>query len=155
MARNVKFIIVEEDGVDLVDREEMLFLPELMPFSHPNVSASNVKDAILESYGSKVTGTLVTPASITSSSGVIVSNVFRETMFLEGSGGAVDITCNPQISPATILGSELTLIGSSDSNSVKIQNGNGVHVSGTIILKLRSTLKLIWDGIMWTELCRN
>lgn len=155
MARNVKFIIVEENGIDLVDREEMLFLPELMPFSHPNVSASNVRDAILESYGSHTTGTLVTPASITSSSGIIVSNVFRETMFIEGSGGAVDITCNPQISPATIVGSELTLIGTSDSKRVKIQNGDGVHLHGTMVLRLRDTLKLIWDGIMWTELCRN
>lgn len=51
MPDTVKVIIGERNGVELLDNEEYVLIPENIPFSSPGVVSDNVKDAILETNG--------------------------------------------------------------------------------------------------------
>lgn len=48
MPDDVKFTIVEKNGVELQFAEEKRFIPSEMPFSEPGFTADNVHDAIIE-----------------------------------------------------------------------------------------------------------
>jgi hypothetical protein len=45
----VKLLIVERNGVDLQDQEEVILDADMVPFDAPGFTADNVKDAIIES----------------------------------------------------------------------------------------------------------
>lgn len=103
-----------------------------------------------------ITGTRASPNSIVAGTGVSFSGTNARNMwFIQGSGGHVDITANPQIVAATTVGQELLLIGRSDSNTVKFENTNGLSLNGACILGEDDSLTLVWDGSNWLEIGRN
>ena len=124
-------------------------------------SPLNDADAATKSYvdgvagGQTITGSRASPIAITASGGITAADVIAETIFLQGSAGAVDITAEPQISAATLIGSKLILIGCSDTNTVKLDHGTGLDLNGSITLKLSAVLGLMWDGTAWLELFRT
>ena len=73
-------------------------------------------------------------------------------------GGAVDITAVPQIIVGT-QGNRLTLVGTSDTNTVQVDDGDGVTLTGgaSIILKEGTKLTLVFNDstTSWTELIRE
>jgi len=76
---------------------------------------------------------------------------------VQGSGGAVTITANPQIS-AGFDGEEIIIEGGDDTNTVTIVNGNGVHLhGGSAILSDHDYVKLVYssDDAQWEEVSRN
>jgi len=103
---------------------------------------------------SRVTGTRAAPTAIVAGTGVTVAGVAREIKFITGSGGAVDVTANPQVAAGT-TGQELILIGRSDVNTVTLENGTGLALNGTCVLSEGSTLHLVYDGTNWAEVTRN
>jgi len=78
-------------------------------------------------------------------------------MSITGDGGAIDITANPQIAAGTADGQLLILRGTSDSNTVQIDNENGVHVHGRAILRDHDQLTLMYHSgdSAWEEVSRN
>lgn len=102
-----------------------------------------------------VSGTRAAPNSITAAGGITATSNSRTMMFIQGSGGAVTVTANPQISAGTILGQELILIGRSDTNSITLSDGTGLSLNGPITLSADSVLSLVWDGTNWTEVSRR
>lgn len=104
---------------------------------------------------SVVTGTRASPTAIVAGTGVVVAGVAREIQFVTGSGGAVDVSANPQIAAGAYTGQELILIGRSDTNTVKLENGAGLALNGTCVLSEGSTIELVWDGSNWAEVTRN
>jgi len=78
-------------------------------------------------------------------------------MRIQGSGGAVDITANPQISAGT-SGAFLMLEGQSDSNTVKLDDGAGLSLhGGSFTMKNHDMLTLVYSGndSTWHEVSRN
>lgn len=75
----------------------------------------------------EVNGTIVyTPSSIqnvTAAGGITVTH--RVTR-VQGSDGPVDITSDPQIGAGTADGEEACIVGQSDTNTVKLENGAGL-----------------------------
>jgi len=73
-------------------------------------------------------------------------------------GGAIDITINPQISAGS-QGDILTVEGTSDTDTVLLENGNGVELSGGVnyTFKNGSIMTLVYDAIKskWVETSRN
>ena len=76
--------------------------------------------------------------------------------FIEGSGGAVDVSANPQIAAGTVVGQVLILVGCDDTNTVYFEDGTGLEMkAGGLRMKDGSIIAFIWDGTNWCELFRN
>lgn len=125
-----------------------------------NISSTNVQSALEELQGDinslhAVTSTFGSPTSVTALGGITPAGKFDETLFLKGSSGAVDISANPQIAAGTILGQRLTLVGCSDTDTLKLEHGTGLIMNGPCTLKAGSIIKLIWIGSNWAEVARN
>lgn len=90
---------------------------------------------------------------ITAAGGITPIKSFHE---IEGSGGNVTITANPQIAAGT-EGQILILEGEDDTKKVTINNGNGVHLHGQAVIGDNDVLTLIYDTSdnEWKELSRN
>lgn len=102
-----------------------------------------------------VTGTKASPSAIVAGTGIAFAGVARDffhTWFIQGSGGAVDVSANPQIAAGTAVGQKLRLIGCSDTNTVNLNDGTGLKLSAADrLLSEYSVLELEWDGSNWVE----
>ena len=87
-----------------------------------------------------------------------VTTAMQATSYIKvrGSGGHVDITANPQIALGT-AGQIITLQGSSDTQTVKLEDGNGLKLSMSIPFTLKNgdMIQLIYDGSDWREMFRQ
>jgi hypothetical protein len=94
-------------------------------------------------------------ANIVAGTGITVTNTI---MKVQGSGGAVDITANPQI-VAGVDGQIVIIKGSSDSNTVLLENGTGLILESASSMTLGNldTIRLIYDqsSSSWIELSRS
>jgi hypothetical protein len=103
-----------------------------------------------------VTGTRASPSAIIAGTGIaFTGTTARQMWFIQGSGGAVDVSANPQIAAATTVGQELVLVGRSDANTVTLEDGTGLDLNGDITLAASTVLSLVWDGTNWVEMSRS
>jgi hypothetical protein len=100
-----------------------------------------------------------TPSSttnITAGGGVTVANGI---MRIQGSGGAIDITVNPQIVAGTADGQLVVIKGQSDANTVKFDDGTGLQLSSGVSFTVGQgdILVLMYDTAdgLWIELRRS
>jgi hypothetical protein len=93
---------------------------------------------------------------ITAVGGITVTNA---TMRIQGDGGPVEITANPQITPSGTDGQVVFLHGSDDTNTVTIHDGDGLHLhSGSkLIMGEHDHIMLQYDtsGGLWEEVSTN
>ena len=107
------------------------------------------------SYVGQITGTRASPSLIVAGTGIAFTGAFAEnTWFIAGSGGAVDISANPQIVAGT-LGQRLRLVGRHAINTVQLDTGTGLWLNGTCILGEGEILNLWCDGVSWVEQSRS
>lgn len=102
-------------------------------------------------------GTPGSPNVITAVGGISILGNQRELQFIKGSG-VVTITANPQIEAGTTLGQELILQGEDNTNTVTLNNGNGLNLSGAIVIGATgpgSQIYLVWNGTVWSEVSRR
>lgn len=98
-----------------------------------------------------------TPATqiITAAGGINPTNTYIR---IAGSGGNVNITRNPQILTG-LNGQQLLLLGTSDSQRVTIDDGNGVQTSmdQSFHMGIYDTMMLVFDGATtnWVEIYRS
>lgn len=103
-----------------------------------------------------VTGTRASPQNITAGGGIaFTGGQARQLWFAQGSGGHVDVTANPQIAVGSVVGQELLLIGRNDSQTIKLEDGTGLSMNGSIFLAEDVQIKFIWDGTNWAETYRS
>lgn len=109
------------------------------------------------SFGLVVAGAHNAPSAITAAGGIPATTAQRNKRYIQGSGGAVDVTANPQIAAGTNDGDELTLVGCSDTNTVLLENGTGLIMNGPYTMKDGSLIKFNWDAVqsLWLEEYRN
>jgi hypothetical protein len=99
-----------------------------------------------------VSGTAGAPNAITAVGGVSFSgSAYDNVTFIQGSGGAVTVTANPQVAAGSSAGQRLVLVGESGTNTVKLQDGSGLSLNGAWVGGLNSVLGLMWDGSVWLE----
>jgi hypothetical protein len=108
-----------------------------------------------------VSGTMVLmpPASTLSVvAGTGVAPLTNSMLRVVGSGGAVDVSANPQIAVGHD-GQELVIIGTSNTNTVKFNSNNGLSLAGGVPFTLGqgAVLRLIYDGSvgLWREISRS
>ena len=103
-----------------------------------------------------ITGTRAAPSSIVAGTGISFTGLAGHNLwFVAGSGGAVDISANPQIVAGSAVGQELILIGRDATNTVQLDDGTGLSLNGSAILGLDDVVGLIWDGTNWVEMFRR
>lgn len=108
-----------------------------------------------------VVGSRGSPQAITAAGGVPYSASGNTIIFVVGSGGAVVVTANPQVVVGTVVGQTMTIIGTSNTNTVELQTGTGLQLSGAIVLGNttgggnNSSISLVWDGSVWLETART
>jgi len=100
--------------------------------------------------------TVYTPSAttnITAADGITVTNT---EMHIQGDGGPITITANPQI-VAGVNGQIVYIEGKSNTNTVTIQSGNGVHLHGKAIIGEHDMLVLHYEAgdSEWQEVTRN
>lgn len=103
-----------------------------------------------------VTGSTGSPTAVTAAGGITaVAAVPFQTQFVQGSGGAVTVTANPQIAAGSVVGQIYWVIATSDTNTVTIADGTGLSLNGSFIMRANSALQLMWNGSVWSELTRR
>ena len=100
-------------------------------------------------------GTRAAPNNVVGATGIAHNDDQRMMFFAQGSGGPVTVTANPQIAAGSVVGQEIIVIGRSDTNTIRMTNGNGLELNGAVNLAAAEALSLIWDGTVWTETSRN
>lgn len=111
---------------------------------------------IVAGFGEWVaSGTRGAPNAITAAGGITATTEGRQMQFVQGSGGAVDITATPQISAGSRVGQELCLVGCDDTDTLLLENGTGLILDGECLLAADSEIILRWDGTNWREGSRN
>lgn len=103
-----------------------------------------------------VTGTRGAPVLITAVGGITsASTKLGETQFVQGNGGPIVISANPQINVGTIIGQQIRIIGTDNTNTVQLSDGTGLILNGNYIMANNSLVTLVWDGSNWIEVNRN
>jgi hypothetical protein len=123
--------------------------------SASSAAAAAASAALAATYLPTVGGTRAAPTAIVAVSGITATAGIDHTIFIQGSGGAVDVSANPQISAGTTVGQKLRLIARDDTNTVMLEDGTGLSLNGTWIGSADSVLELFWDGTNWVEIGRN
>jgi hypothetical protein len=93
---------------------------------------------------------------ITAVGGITGGMLVKSYVQIRGSGGDVDISANPQIAAGT-TGQIITLQGTSDTQTVKLDDGNGLKLAGGISFTMKNgdIIQFIYDGSDWREMFRQ
>lgn len=96
------------------------------------------------------------PANIVAGTAIaFTAGTQRIMLFVQGSGGHVDMSANPQVQAGTVVGQEMTIIGRNDDQTIKLEDGTGLSLNGEMYLGADSVLVLVWDGSVWVEFSRR
>lgn len=114
-------------------------------------SAAAAANAGASSYRVKLGNSRASPTQVGNS---IAPSLFsRELQFIVGMSGPVDVTLT--VPGGTSVGQELLLMGTDNINTVQLNNGNGLDLSGAAVLGDSDMISLIWDGTNWVEMWRR
>lgn len=98
------------------------------------------------------------PLNVTAGGGISFASVKpRVTIYVQGSGGPVTITANPQIvnTSGNLIGQRLLLIPVSNVNTLTINTGNGIDENGTWIGDANNSIEYEFDGTNYYEINRR
>lgn len=99
-----------------------------------------------------VTGTRASPSAVVAGTGIaFTGSSYFNMWFIEGSGGAVTISANPQIAAGSVVGQRLKLVCRNNTNTVTFSDGTGLDLNGDCVMGSSSILELFWDGTNWVE----
>lgn len=99
-----------------------------------------------------ISGSRASPQLIAALSGIpFVSTTTFTKKYIAGDSGVVIVSANPQIAAGTANGQELLLQSRDATNTVRLDDGNGLVLNGPWIGGLDSVLTLTWDTVNWVE----
>lgn len=105
------------------------------PTADEDFISKGYADAAYGPFTVNAQGTRASPIAITAGGGITpLTGVALQVIYVQGSGGAVNITANPQIVAGDAANQILIVIGCSDTNTVQIDHGDGVVSNGSRIL---------------------
>lgn len=93
------------------------------------------------------------PTSSTVTAGATLSpSVAHHTL---SAASAVTLNTTTSISDGSVSGQMLVLQGTSDTNTITIQDGSNVELNGDIVLGDGDIIGLMFNGTVWRELYRS
>lgn len=103
-----------------------------------------------------ITGSVASPTNITALGGITyLTGYHNQLIYLQGSGGNVTVTANPQISNGNADGDLLELRGCNASQKVTLADGTGLSMNGSFSLGAYDSLVFRWDTQKWVEISRR
>lgn len=103
-----------------------------------------------------VVGTRGAPTSVVAGTGIVAPTSNADHLcYIQGSGGAVDVSANPQIAAGVRDGQIMTLRGRNATNTVLLEDGTGLVMNGAYSVGLDSEIAFRWDTTNWVESYRN
>lgn len=103
-----------------------------------------------------VSGTLGAPISVTASGGVTFSGINPSNYkFLKSNGGSVNISASPQIAIGSVVGQEIVMYFTSDTDILTFEDGDGLDLGATFISANKRILCVFWNGTTWSEKYRR
>ena len=104
-------------------------------------------------YDDEITVSPIT--AITAAGGITVTH---QDMRIIGSGGAINITADPQIAPGKDR-QRVMIQGTDDTNTVQFDDGTGLQLEGGVscVLGKNDTIDLFYDSVesLWIETGRH
>ena len=108
-------------------------------------------------------GTSASPQSIVAATGISLSSItYSNIVWVVGDSGAVTVTATPSITAGTANGQRLLVIGTSNTNTVTLQDeagltGSALRLNGSWVGAKYSILELVWDhnASEWDEISRR
>lgn len=129
------------------------------PGTSGNVLSSNGTSWVSStptSTAPSITGSQASPSAVTAAGGVPFSGSnYQNAIFVSTASGNVTVTANPQVAAGSLVGQKFYIVGTSAANTVTLADGTGLNLNGPITLTNNSSLLLMWDGGVWTELARR
>lgn len=104
-----------------------------------------------------VTGSRGTPTDVEAATAITLTpDVARQLQYIQGDGGHIEVSANPQIPVGTVDGQELTLIGRNNDQTVTYFNGTGLYLkSDSITLGENDIANFVWDTSVWVLQSKN
>jgi hypothetical protein len=116
------------------------------------VAGNNVYELGYITLNDQTLTTVSTPFEVTGLAVLPVFDVpYKQYIYVVGSGGAVDVSVNPVLPPGFYLNQQVAVVGTSDTNTVTIDNGLGTSQNGFITLGLDNVIDYYWNGSYWSE----
>lgn len=107
---------------------------------------------VLDILNPRIKGSRASPIAITSAGLSAIADVLEQVWFVVGSPGAVDLTSvSPQIVAGTRVGQKIEIIGTDNTNTLTLANGNGLVTNGSRVLEDGSAWGARWNGTAWQE----
>jgi hypothetical protein len=95
------------------------------------------------------------------STGTVVAGTGITTVMLSrfmyfNTAAAIDISVDPQIANGT-TGQIITIIGSSDTNTLTLDDSAGLRLTGQMVIGIGDNITLLYEGTIgdWVEICRS
>jgi len=112
-------------------------------------------DAVTLGWFRQIIESWASPKAIVAGTGLVdLPEAWLITAFIEGSGGNVDVSANPQIEAGTLVGQRLLLV-QAGTNAVRWEHGDGLSLNGPFEGLQDMTLELVWTGSLWHEISRR
>lgn len=134
------------------------------PGTSGNVLTSNGTNWVSSapsSFSPSLNGSTGSPQSVSAGSGISLSSIgYVNIAFIVGNGGAVTVTATPSITAGTAVGQVLYVLGTSNTNTVTLQDeaglaGSTLQLNGAWVGGQYSVLQLLWNGSAWNEVSRR
>jgi len=127
-------------------------------YSTENYGATGTGDIVLN-IGATMTDPVITNAprstgTVVAGTGITATMLSRFIYF--NTAAAIDITADPQIANGT-SGQIITIIGSSDTNTLTLDDAAGLRLTGQMVLGIGDNITLFYEGTIgdWIEISRS
>lgn len=94
-------------------------------------------------------------SGITATANQMSTTEMDQVLFVQGDGGAINVTADPQIQAHESVGAILTIVGMDDAKPLTFEDGDGLSLNGDAELGENDVLELLWCGDRYLELGRN
>lgn len=99
-----------------------------------------------------VSGSKASPNVIVAATGIAAPSDRRNhRVYVSGNSGDINITANPQIANGLWDGQEICVIGTSNIDTVTLDDGDGLSLDGQAVLGEDDMLCLWWNATDWIE----
>lgn len=123
-----------------------------------NYGTTGMGDVVF-SIGATITSPNITNApvatgTVVAGTGITAAMLSRFMYF--NTAAAIDITADPQIANGT-SGQLITIIGSSDTNTLTLDDATGLRLTGQMVLGIGDNITLLYEGTIgdWIEISRS
>ena len=142
-----------------------------LPYTVGTTSVTSVENYPTENYGTtgmgdvvfsigatmtspNITNAPVATGTVVAGTGITAAMLSRFMYF--NTAAAIDITADPQIANGT-SGQLITIIGSSDTNTLTLNDATGLRLTGQMVLGIGDNITLLYEGTIgdWIEISRS